>query len=457
MNFQRLFQYLTIFFLIIILLTYSASASNCWIRDEDSRAVILHGLNISNAAKRTENQISWHTFDDYARISSDWGFNCIRLLIFWSAIEPEPGVFNDSYLSLVEERVSWAEDLGMYVILDMHQDLYSAKFGGDGAPYWAVWDDGFGFTPVGPWWLNYIQPAVRRAFKNFWTEEELRMHFIDSWVYVAERFAGSSAVIGYEILNEPYFGTFLPWSFEKTYLKDFYLDVISAIRTVDENHYIFYEPQIMTNAGFKSFLPALDIDKVVYAPHFYLPSVHEGFPYFGLPFFIKRMLHMRNSEAEAASVPWLLGEFGVKSDLFGGKLYLKRVLEMLNSCTASWTYWAYDIDTQNVFGIINETGCENPQLNFLVNPYPQKIAGDPVCFNYDYRSKVFSLEFFENDSSYGPSEIYVGESRIYPEGFTVSCSDPDGTWSWEYLPSFDKILVWTNSSIEIHRIEIKPN
>lgn len=457
MKIIKSFQNFSIFFSIIILLSCSIGASNCWIRDEDNRVLILHGLNISNAAKRTENQISWHTFEDYKRMNTDWGFNCIRLLIFWSAIEPEPGVFNDSYLNLVEERVDWAEDLGLYVILDMHQDLYSARFGGDGAPFWAVWDDGFDFIPLKPWWLNYIQPAVRHAFKNFWTSEELQTHFINSWVQIAKRFMDSSTVIGFEILNEPFFGTFLPWTFEKKYLKDFYLDVIGAIRDVDKNHYIFYEPQIMTNSGFRSFLPSLDSEKVVFAPHFYQPTVHEGYPYLGLPFFIKRALNMRDYDAEALNVPWLLGEFGVKKDLFGGGLYLKNILELLNTCTASWTYWGYDYDIQNEFGIINKFGYENMQLNYLVYPYPQKIAGDPICFNYDYKSKIFYLEFIENKSVYGPSEIYIGQNRIYPEGFSISCSDPDETWNWEYYSSTDKILVWTNSSNNVHRIEIKPN
>ena len=68
MNSIKKIQYFTIFFILIILFTHSVGASNFWIRDEDNRAVILHGLNISNAAKRTENQISWHTFEDYKKV-----------------------------------------------------------------------------------------------------------------------------------------------------------------------------------------------------------------------------------------------------------------------------------------------------------------------------------------------------------------------------------------------------
>ena len=457
MNVTKSFHYFTAFFFVIIIFTQNSSASTCWIRDNDNRVIILHGLNISNAAKRTSNQISWQTFDDYKKMSMDWGFNCVRLLIFWSAIEPELGVYNDTYLDLVEERVNWAEDLGLFVILDMHQDLYSAKFGGVGAPYWAVRDDGMNFTYKNPWWINYIQPAVRHAFHNFWTGEDLRTSFSNSWRHVATRFADRGNAIGYEILNEPFFGYYLPRTFEKKYLKDFYLDVINAIRSVDTSHYIFYEPQIMTSAGFKSYLPKINSEKLVYAPHFYQSTVHEGVPYLGLKFFIKGTLAKRNTDAENANVPWLLGEFGVKKNLQGMDSYLKNILDILNADTASWTYWAYDYDPQDEFGILNESGDENPQLQFLIYPYPQKIAGDPISFTYEYTSKIFRLEFYENSSVRGPSEINIPENRIYVNGFSVSCSDPNGTWSWGYSSSHDKILVWTNSTNDIHRIEITPN
>ena len=87
-----------------------ASADN-FIRDNKNRAVILHGMNISNAAKRTSDSLSWHTYDDYERMSRGWGFNCIRLLIFWSAIEPEPGEYDETYLDKVEELLKVLIDI----------------------------------------------------------------------------------------------------------------------------------------------------------------------------------------------------------------------------------------------------------------------------------------------------------------------------------------------------------
>ena len=449
-------HFIFVFFLIFILLFNNVNASNNWISDDSKRSIILHGLNISNSAKRTENQISWHTYNDYKRLRDEWGFNCVRLLIFWSAIEPEPGIYNETYLDLVEERINWSEDLGLYVILDMHQDLYSAKFGGDGAPNWAVEDDGFSYKIVEPWWINYLQPAVRRAFKNFWTKDELNSHFINSWVYIANRFSSKKAVLGYEILNEPYFGTYMPGTFEKIHLKNFYNKIITLIRTADSDHYIFYEPQIMTSAGFNSFLPPLNLEKVVYAPHFYQPTIHQGLPYLGFPYLIKKTLNMRNTEAEYANVPWLLGEFGVNSVTYGMSSYLKDILSLLNNNLASWTYWAYDYNTDNEFGIIDALGSEQDQLKYLVYPYPQKIAGKPIIFDYDYEDKILNLEF-ENNDAIGPTEIYVGQNRIYPNGFNITCSDPNGTWHFEYDSDLEIVKIWTNNLIKVHQIIIKEN
>jgi len=207
----------------------------------------------------------------------------------------------------------------------------------------------------------------------------------------------------------------------------------------------------------RSFLPKIDSEKLVYAPHFYQPTVHGGFPYLGSKFFMKRTLDMRDDEADNAHVPWLLGEFGVPKDSYGGEWYLKNLLELLNTDAASWTYWAYDYDTQDEFGIINETGSENRQLQVLIYPYPQKIAGDPLSFTYDFESRRFLLEFYKNSSTSGPNEISLSPDRVYPDGFSVWCSDPDGTWSWGYAPSMNKILVWTNSTNAVHSIVITPS
>src|ERR1019366_9991020 len=63
------------------------------LRDRENRIVFYHGVNISNAAKSAPGFLSWQTKDDYARLRR-WGFNCVRYLVFWEAVEPREGVYD---------------------------------------------------------------------------------------------------------------------------------------------------------------------------------------------------------------------------------------------------------------------------------------------------------------------------------------------------------------------------
>ena len=192
-----------------ILFSGCSNAERLFIIDGQGGDLVLHGANISNAAKREPLHVGWHEQADYDRMIG-WGMNAVRLLIFWTAVEPEEGVFDDDYLDRVEARLDWAQAAGLHVLLDMHQDIYGEKFGGDGAPVWAARDDGICFESVSPWWLNYAAPAVMRAFYHLWVDADLQEHYRQSWMLVAERFGDHPAVLGYEIMNEPFFGELIP-------------------------------------------------------------------------------------------------------------------------------------------------------------------------------------------------------------------------------------------------------
>ena len=103
--------------------------------DAEGRQVLLHGMNVVSKSK-AENYLSWHRADDFAKMRA-WGMNCVRLGIIWDAIEPDPGRYDDAYLDGVSQRIEWAANHGLYVFLDMHQDLFSALYS-DGAPEWAT-------------------------------------------------------------------------------------------------------------------------------------------------------------------------------------------------------------------------------------------------------------------------------------------------------------------------------
>ena len=182
-----------------------------FVTDAQGRALILHGINVMSNAKRDPLRMPAIDQEDVRRMVEDWGFNHVRFLIFWDAIEPEPGQYDQAYFDRVAERLDWFAAAGIHVVLDMHQDVYAARFCCDGAPEWAIRDDGEAFELQDRWYLNYFQPAVLAAFDNFWDEDgphgDLQRHYKEAWAQVVKRFASHPAVIGYDLMNEPSSGS----------------------------------------------------------------------------------------------------------------------------------------------------------------------------------------------------------------------------------------------------------
>jgi endoglycosylceramidase len=199
-------------------------AEGRWLVDASGRVLILHGVNVANSSKRRP-YLPWQSRTDFEQIAR-WGFNSVRLLTVWAAIEPRPGQSDNAYIERLAERVRWCRELGLWVILDMHQDLYSEKYGADGAPAWACLDDGLAAGPRHKtWFLNYLQPPVIRAFDNFWANKPgpgrrraiaalatargvgIQERFAAAWQHLARRFRDEKAIVGYDILNEPFLGS----------------------------------------------------------------------------------------------------------------------------------------------------------------------------------------------------------------------------------------------------------
>jgi endoglycosylceramidase len=183
--------------------------------DPEGRHLLLHGLNIvDKSADWSHNH--WLNESGYAAMK-EWGFNCVRLGFTWASVEPEPGRYSDTCLAEIEKRVAWAARNGLYVFLDMHQDLFSMKYS-DGAPEWATLTDGKPHVAPGAVWSDayFTSLAVQAAFDNFYANKPgpdgvgLQDHYTRAWRHVAERFAKNPTVIGYDLMNEPFAGSLVP-------------------------------------------------------------------------------------------------------------------------------------------------------------------------------------------------------------------------------------------------------
>ncbi len=449
-----------------------------FVTDAQGRALVLHGINVANSSKGAEDRHPAITEDDVDRIALDWGMNFVRYLIFWDAVEPAQGSYDTAYLDEVAERLDWFAERGVHVVLDMHQDVYSAAFCCDGAPPWAIRDDGAAFSEQPEWYLNYLQPAVRASFDNFFEYDgdhpDLQDSYAAAWRAVAERFRDHPAVLGYDLMNEPHAGSRFDAlealglgtsedspspAFDRELLGPFYQRVIDAVREVDADAWIFFEPRYgAPGNGSPSFLPVLvdprpGEDRLVYAPHLYSVWLEAGGSYGESDSVVADWEASRTAELELQRAPLVLGEWGLNLDAERAEAFVLDVLDLADRMTAGWAYWSYDPSS---WGPMLGDGTDAWSVDYLVRPYPRAVAGAPVAFAFDVGTRVFTLTVERRAGASGPTEIHVPRARLYPEGFDVEVDDAPGTFSSEWDEARQILSLELDPARSSHAIVIRP-
>ncbi|KAI8870823.1 glycoside hydrolase [Ramicandelaber brevisporus] len=418
-------------------------------RDEHGRVINLRGFNTASSSKHSPDGMPWITCKDVVREARELGFNFVRYLIHWSHIEPQKGVYNETYLDMVSERVGWYRDNGFHIMLDIHNDIWGPVFGGNGAPEWATFTDGLPWGFVDPWPISNLQPGISHAWDTFWDTHSyrgvtLQAKYAQMVAYVATRF--KSKIYGIGIMNEPFAGS-TPWRiFEKTTLTSFYQHVIDVVRTVDEDILLFYEPLAFTvNQGIASCLGNIDRPNTVYAPHLYPVIMQmDGLSYTGVTRPIVQMMlenWKRERSKEASSLPLLLGEFGVIWERTGNLEYTDDVLDMMDSMGGGWAYWSNDYadndwkmmrfrkrsvagpgETPGLWSPYYKDGTYNPLALRLARPYARAVAGTNVTWWYDKTKHAMNLKFTLDASIKAPTEIFVPADK-FPNGYLIQGAD----------------------------------
>jgi hypothetical protein len=237
---------------------------NEWFIDEHGRKVLLRGVNLGGSSKvpfnpngathiktdfRNQRDVSFvgrpfplKEADEHFRRIKHWGFNCLRFLVTWEAIEHRgPKEYDKEYLDYIEEILKISESYKFYTFIDPHQDVWSRMSGGDGAPGWTFEKVGLDFTkfdasdaalvmqyrydPKNPSsypQMEWSSNSVRFANGTMWTlffgskdfapsckieginaQDYLQMHYINAIKQVATRVKDNPFVIGFDSLNEP--------------------------------------------------------------------------------------------------------------------------------------------------------------------------------------------------------------------------------------------------------------
>lgn len=321
--------------------------------NDKNEIVKLSGINMV-CKDRKLNHIGEYTSKDFEYLRS-LGMNVIRLGIFWESVEPKPGVYDDEYLKRLEAIIELAAKEEIYVYLDMHQDLYGAKFE-DGAPDWAVLDEGAEHIRTDLWSESYLlSPAVQLSFDNFWSNCKasdgigIMDHFINAWVHVASYFSSNKYVIGYDLFNEPFPGSvateILPiigevmakleggvateedlfktigsievisGKFEEEKLNPFYERIVPKVRTADPDSLIFLETNYFSNAAVPTHVRPVSLDGKVLANQVFAPHGYDIFvdtdKYEETDNSRVDLIFATHAEiAKALDLPMLVGEWG---------------------------------------------------------------------------------------------------------------------------------------------------
>jgi endoglycosylceramidase len=409
--------------------------------DSQGRTVILHGVNVvykpaPYLPARTGLQRNRFDAGDVRRLRA-WGFDAIRLGIAWKALMPRPGVVDRGYLRRLLAVARLAERGGLYVLLDMHQDEWSERFGGDGAPDWATLDDGIQFNSLGPFPLNYFSQAVGRSFTNFYEDRDgVRTRFLAAWAAVARAVRGNGLVLGFDLFNEPscelqmdppcHIPPF-PDAYRR-WILPLYGQLIPALRRADPTHPSAYEEGLQANTGDPMLigrppLPRWPFPGTILSHHVYCtPLVRPGVA-------CPRQERDAFAEARAAgrrnrAAP-LVTEFGATDDL----ATLQRVTDLADAAGEGWLYWQYktygDPTTSASGGpggadaesIVDASGhVKAAKLAVLSRAFPERISGTAAHWSYDDRTRELRLSYV---ASRRADTVLVLPRALYPDGAGV--------------------------------------
>src|SRR4051794_37822410 len=415
-----------------------------WITDADGRVVILHGLNMVFKRPPYAPDAIGFGEDDAAFLEHE-GYDTVRLGVIYKAVELRPGVYDDGYLGRSRRTADIRGRHGLVSLLDFHQDLYNERFQGEGWPDWAVVDDGLPAQPQSGFPANYLaMPALQRAFDHFWNDDQnLQERYAAAWRHVAQRFRANPAVLGYDLMNEPWPGT--AWqqcanpagcpAFDATMLA-FIKRTIAAIRSVDPHTLAFYEPQVLFNDGADTNLGDTGDAAAAFSFHDYCLTADQGGATQSCPQFDDLVFRNAEKHATATGDALLLTEFGATGD----ENVLTPMADRADRFMVGWQEWHYcgcnDPTTSgqgDKQAIVRDpakppegANLDPAKLKLLSRPHPRAVAGTPTSFAFDPATRAFTLAYktarADGKGSFGPggeTEIAV-PARQYPSGYAVS-------------------------------------
>jgi endoglycosylceramidase len=402
--------------------------------DADGRTVFLHGLfgvwKIPGGLPPDTDDPDGFTPADADAVAA-LGLDAFRLAWFWSDLEPTEGQYDQAYLAGYKALADELEERGLFVLADSHQDMYSSVFDGDGFPPWASPASDTDPDPQ-PFPLGYFSPPVETAFDDFWSNRSgVQVAYDAAWRQIASQFVGDPMLVGYDLINEPFPGADVGsclgakgcQKLDHTTIAPAETAAAQAVRSVDQGHIAFYEPNILFNWGEPTGLrrPSAAVGQIGLSFHDQCQerAVWEAGGGQTQPTPAEEsaclqqsaapLEHARGAARVLGGVPFMTEVDPIADDDAAG---LECILEDADATRTSWTY-----------GLSWKSGelshLDPAKEAVLARTYPVAVAGTPKRFAFDARTGIFTMDYRAGGGT-APTVISVPTAVHYPNGYRVT-------------------------------------
>lgn len=234
------------------------------------------------------------------------GFNSVRVPFNYRTLSPEAsnGVYDAAGFAKLDKMISWCKTNNMSVLLDMHalpggqsHDAYADPE----ASYW-YYDNASGK------WLEHGIAVFWESNADYFAQTGRTPAFnkqraADIWKEIATRYKDEKAIIGYEIMNEPYFYSSSGVTTQD--LRNALIQITSAIRAEDTNHTIYVEGNLFAEY-IDGLTPLWDSNMVVSFHRYWRETGYQdGFVQWYLNTRTSNDMPLMMTESGENSSPWL--------------------------------------------------------------------------------------------------------------------------------------------------------
>lgn len=384
--------------------------------DGEGRVVIIHGTNVVTKSPPFHATTSGALSPAQLAAMQRDGLNGVRLGVWPASLMPAPGVVDTAYLEEIAANVRTLSDAGMWVLLDLHQDVFT------GMPDWATTPAAAALPDLVPgaegasWALAYASPRSLRQWDDWWAQVPIAGGrsaidwFGDGVAALAARFRDEPGVIGIDPLNEPFAGSaFLDClgtcGDRYRAVEAMHRSFTDKVRAMAPDMNMWWEPFTIGTPFPGTPDPGPGVGHNFHA---YCLGTDSGKPEQPAPEASALCDGIFTSIFDAADdlrtrwdAPAMLTEFGAS----GSPLNSTRTTQLADERLMSWFHWAW--------GTYPEVVRTN-----LVRTSAQATAGRPTLQRFDPTTGSYELRFVPDPSVTAPTSV-VAPTEVYPAGYTV--------------------------------------